>query len=1110
MNRVVVYLAGITGAVMCLAMSLVTVSQTQADASRTTPADAIRSNPPAVRALTNARIVARPGMVIERGTVVVRDGVIAAVGANVAPPAGARIHDMDGKTIYPGLIDAYGEIDIDADDEPQGGARHWNAMVRPERRAADHFQPSAAVNRKLRSQGITARLIAPADGIVKGVSAVVTTGDDPSSDALVKADTSLHLRMTPRGAGGRFEGGPTSPMGAVALLRQVMLDAQWYTLAWQAATDAQAGSPPEKSISFESLNDWLTRRLPVVIDTSNHLYALRGARLADEFKWSAVIRGSGREYRRLDEIAKCGYPVLLPLNFPKAPNVATPEAASAVSLADLMHWDIAPENPGRLAAAGVTIALTTDRLDDAAGFLKAVRQAVKRGLPENDALEAITLAPAKIFGVDDQLGSIRSGRRANLLVTDGNLFDDKTRVMETWVDGKRYEITSPTLLDARGDWQLVIHAAADQHISHPLIISGQERKLKAAIKLPDDSDTDDAPDGNGSDDKDVDDDETSEAGKPKKKKSNDIALIKPTVDRRQFTARFRSDKLGYSGVAMLSATLTGNDDHDDDGYEVDRGLGRVVWPDGTSSAIELRRTIAESVAVADAKNDKSKEGKSKKDDKASEDKAAKTALYPVNYPLGAYGRSGPPAAQRSVVFKHATIWTSAEQGIIEDGWLLIQHGKIRGIGQGNVYPDADVTIDATGMHLTPGLIDCHSHIATDGGINEVGQAITAEVRIGDFIDSADMSIYRQLAGGTTSANILHGSANAIGGQNQVVKFRWGASDEQLKFDQAPQGIKFALGENPKRSNFQVGTPRYPQTRMGVEQIIRDEFRAASEYAQRWSQWQATGHGIPPRRDLELDAVVEILKGDRLIHCHAYRQDEMLALMRTCEEFNVRIATFQHVLEGYKIADAMARHGAGGSSFSDWWGYKFEVYDAIPHNGALMHNAGVVVSFNSDDDEMARRLNLEAAKAVRYGGVSPEEALKFVTLNPAKQLRIDKWVGSLEIGKDGDIVLWTASPLSVYTKVQQTWIDGRKYFDLAEHDAQRAEINTMRAAMIQRIIDADAPMTKPGAVDPLDLETLWPRHDVFCGAHDDDHGHGHGHGHAHEHTDTRNQEQEISR
>jgi N-acetylglucosamine-6-phosphate deacetylase len=335
-----------------------------------------------------------------------------------------------------------------------------------------------------------------------------------------------------------------------------------------------------------------------------------------------------------------------------------------------------------------------------------------------------------------------------------------------------------------------------------------------------------------------------------------------------------------------------------------------------------------------------------------------------------------------------------------------------------------------------------------------------------------------MAGGVTAANVLHGSANTIGGQNQVIKLRWGESGEDLKFKEAPPGVKFALGENVKRSSSETST-RYPRTRMGVEQVVKDAFSAAKDYQRAWEQYNATKKGIPPRVDLELEALDEIVSGKRLIHCHSYRQDEILALLRTCEHFGVKIATFQHVLEGYKIADAIAKHGAGGSTFSDWWAYKFEVYDAIPYNGSLMRDAGVVVSFNSDDAELARRLNLEAAKAVKYGGVSEEEALKFVTLNPAKQLKIDQYVGSIETGKHADLVVWSGSPLSTLGRCEQTWIDGRRYFDRGEDQEMRKANARMRAALVQKILSGAEAMADAGEGEARPRD-LWV-HDQSCGA-----------------------------
>ena len=408
----------------------------------------------------------------------------------------------------------------------------------------------------------------------------------------------------------------------------------------------------------------------------------------------------------------------------------------------------------------------------------------------------------------------------------------------------------------------------------------------------------------------------------------------------------------------------------------------------------------------------------------------------------------PVAAQQSgvTVIQNATILT-VTKGTIEGGSILIRNGKIAEVGKGIKAPTGATVIDATGMYVTPGIIDCHSHIAIDGGVNEGSIAVSSMARIEDVIDPDDIDIYRDLAGGVTAANLLHGSANPIGGTNAVIKLRWGKDAHGLLFEGAPPGIKFALGENPKRSNFAPppGTARrYPNTRMGVMDVIRQAFIEAREYKRQWDDYRkrsAAGEKnlIPPARNLTLEPLVEILEGKRLVHAHSYRADEILQLIRLAEEFGFKIATFQHVLEGYKVADEMAKHGAGGSTFSDWWAYKVEAYDAIPYNAALMTERGVVVSINSDSAEEARHLNQEAGKTMKFGGLSETEALKLVTLNPAKQLHIDKWVGSIEAGKDADLVIFDKHPLSVYSVPQKVLIDGEVYFDRQKDIAHRAEI-----------------------------------------------------------------------
>lgn len=419
------------------------------------------------------------------------------------------------------------------------------------------------------------------------------------------------------------------------------------------------------------------------------------------------------------------------------------------------------------------------------------------------------------------------------------------------------------------------------------------------------------------------------------------------------------------------------------------------------------------------------------------------------YPFGPFGYEHQPP-QRSVLFKGATVWTCAAAGILDSTDVLISNGKIVAIGRG--LRGGDTTIDAHGKHLTPGIIDEHSHIAISRGVNEGTHAVTAEVEIGRVINPDDINIYRQLAGGVTSSHLLHGSANPIGGQLQLIKLRWGEDAEGLKFADAPPTIKFALGENVKQSNWgDRYTIRYPQTRMGVEEIMRDVFRAALEYER--AQRDAQQRGIPFRRDLQLETILEILRGKRFIHCHSYVQSEILMLMRLAEEFGFRVQTFTHILEGYKVAREMKDHGATASSFADWWAYKFEVYDAIPHNPAIMAEQGVITSVNSDDAEMARRLNQEAAKSIKYGGMQPEDALKMCTINPAIQLKVDSRVGSIEVGKDADLVLWSGNPLSNYSRVEQTYVDGRCYFDRRIDEQLRQRDGQLRAILEQRALEA---------------------------------------------------------
>jgi imidazolonepropionase-like amidohydrolase len=447
-------------------------------------------------------------------------------------------------------------------------------------------------------------------------------------------------------------------------------------------------------------------------------------------------------------------------------------------------------------------------------------------------------------------------------------------------------------------------------------------------------------------------------------------------------------------------------------------------------------------------------------------KAAFSTLLALGMIVSAFGQSGstqpgiasvtPAAQSRETLITNATILT-ASHGTIKNGSILIRDGKIAAVGANVKATDSNArVIDATGKYVTPGIIDAHSHTAGEGNINEGTYSVTAMVRIQDIVNPYHPNVYRQLAGGTTTVNVLHGSANAIGGQNAVLKLKRGKPAEEWFIADAPPGIKFALGENPKRTNFQPAPGqqrRYPQTRMGVEEVIRDAFVRAKEYKAEWDEYEkkkgSDQNAIAPRRDLALDALVEVLEGKRYVHAHCYRSDEIVMLLNLAKEFGFRIKTLQHVLEGYKVAKEIAEHGAGGSTFADSWGYKMEAYDAIPYNMAIMASRGVLVTINSDSDERARRLYLEAAKAVKYGNVEEEQALRMVTLNAAIQLGIDKRTGSIDVGKDADLVIFSQHPFSVYTVPEMTFIEGEVYFDrkkdIEEREQLKAEKEKLRKA-----------------------------------------------------------------
>jgi imidazolonepropionase-like amidohydrolase len=505
------------------------------------------------------------------------------------------------------------------------------------------------------------------------------------------------------------------------------------------------------------------------------------------------------------------------------------------------------------------------------------------------------------------------------------------------------------------------------------------------------------------------------------------------ADMQRLSFNFPGDSIGVPGVFRLSANI-GRDEL----------LGFGEGPDGNHFTWTARRSDGPRVTRPD-----------------QDRRDPVTIDLPVRYPSIDYGLTRLPDQPQHVLVRNATIWTQGPEGILENADMLVTRGRIAEVGTGLQAPRGAIVIDGTGKHVTPGLIDPHLHTSILGQVNETGDAITSETRISDVIDANNVWIYRLLAGGLTTAKLFHGSANPIGGQDAVIKMRWGSLPDELLMKEAKPGLKFALGENVKR------TPgRYPNTRQGVEQILKDAFEAALEYEKQWQRWEGQRSGLPPRRDLQLEPILEVLKGERLAHVHAYRQDEMLMTMRLAEEYGFRVASFEHTLEGYKIADELREHGAGAVIWTDWSSFKVEAQDGILYNARLLLEAGVLTSLHSDNTQLSTRMNWEGAKTMKTG-VSEVDAMNLLTMNPARIIGIDHLVGSLEAGKHADFVLWNGHPMSTFSTASQTWVDGKKYFDREEDERLREEIRSERALIIQAILrqQAASPATETGRERP---------------------------------------------
>lgn len=952
---------------------------------------------------TNATIYVSYNKKIDNATLWIENGkVVTVLAANqdlALPDAGAWIkHDMTGKYIYPSFIDLFAdygmpEVKKEARDwNPQmetniKGAYGWNQAIHTDFHADRNFTANDKSADEFRKLGFGAVLTHRKDGIARGTGAVVTLQTaDKENFLLIKPGAAAFYSFS---KGTSTQDYPSSLMGSIALLRQTHYDAQWY---------AATRHITEYNINLEEWNK--QQNIPQVFDASGDWqHILRADKVGDEFNVQYVVKASGNEYQRTEEVKNTKAKLIVPLNFPKPYDVEDPYKAGWVSLEDMKHWELAPTNCAALAKAGIDFALTLSDLEKKEEFLNALRKAVKYGLDSTIALKALTYNPAVFVNVYDKVGSLEEGKLANFFITSKPLFDDKCEINENWIQGKRYEIKSFESKDIRGEYALTISANVPA-LKYTLKVSGDQNSPKAQIVISDSVKLD----------------------------------VKLTYKDNDVTLAFSPDKNTKEKI-RLSGTINHAQKLWSGNGEYTNG-GRVAWSAVQTKLAEPDTTSAKKDTVDYTKN-----------------------IGKVVFPFLAYGNEQLPTPENYLI-KNGTVWTNESEGNLQNTDVLIRGSKIAGIGKNITCADCKI-IDATGKHVTSGIIDEHNHIAISQGVNEGTEASSAEVRIGDVVNSKDINIYRQLAGGVVAAQLLHGSANPIGGQSALIKFRWGYAPEKMKIEGADGFIKFALGENVKQSNWgDRSTVRYPQTRMGVEQTYYNYFIKAKEYQNAWNAYNSSitskkksGEVFSaPRRNIELDALLEIINRKRFITCHSYVQSEINMLMHVADSFGFKINTFTHILEGYKVADKMKTHGVNASTFADWWAYKYEVIDAIPYNTALLTKAGVCTAVNSDDAEMARRLNQEAAKAVKYGGLSEIEAWKTVTLNPAKMLHLDKQTGSIKTGKDADIVVWSDNPLSIYAKTENTFVDGILFFDIKRDLEKRAEIKTERSRLIQKMLD----------------------------------------------------------
>jgi len=993
-------------------------------------ADDLTSFRPAAYAIHHAKLVTQPGATIESGTVVIRGGRIEAVGAadKVTIPVDAIAIDGRGLVVYPGLIDLYTTtaqplginrsatgsgrpLDLSQSATVHSPEDNRNGLT-PEFQVGSVLGMSTAEASERRDLGFTDVLAAPGGAIATGQSALISTSGGPRREIIVKSPVALHINLrTPFVPTGKWEEEqidhevshshdddhadagsssnrntsryPGSLMGVVAHLRQAMLDAQ-YQHDLKSIPESTLVPPHVFDPALDALYQARSKTLPTWWEANTRDEIHRALDLAEEFGTSAVIVGGREAGKVVDRLKQLNVPVVLRLDFPTETKVPTQEEYQKRPPDERIEpYQLLVENAKRrnewvntantLAQAGVRFALTTDGLSKIEHFPGRLRTILSAGLTHDAALAALTQDAATIANLDSRLGTLEPGKLDHLLILNGPLGERQTKVRYVFVNGAKFE-------PSKKEDQPENSARSDAKPSAKAPESNREPEVSAKQT------------------------EEKQAETPSSSKSFDE---KETPAPKQASPAPTPSPTPKAAEPKTSETPAGKESETPAKAQESGPAKSVSAPTPNPSQTQNPPSPAQTI----------------------EDRESVTPFLDVETEFD-HNRKPRLETKGTLFIKDATILTVAKAGTIAKGSIFIRNGKIEAIGEGLTPPEGVMVIEAGGLVAMPGIIDSHSHVAIQGGSNESTTSVVAEVRIKDVITGDDPAIYRGLAGGTTTARILHGSADTIGGQDAVIKLKYGSAGRDLILKDAPQGVKFALGENVTRRQG-----RFPNTRMGVEATIDLAFQTAKAYQESWARFEAArkaGETVPaPRRDLRLEALGKILDGTIGIHSHCYRSDEILMLLRATERHGVQVKSLQHVLEGYKVAPEIAASGAAAATFSDWWAYKVEAYDAIPYNAALMNEAGVSVSIKSDSEELIRHLNLEAAKMVKYGGVSEAEALAMITINPARQLGLDDRLGSLEVGKDADIALFNGHPFDAFSRCELVLIDGELWFQRSE-------------------------------------------------------------------------------